>query len=478
MVAECPPRATIANESPSATISCNPCEVIAPGEVGTVGSLSMAFSANDPVANIRPVYEGAIALDGSITWSLRTTAAALVGLTTPVRIAPHGSTNSILQYDEDDPDAHLAMFGYDSSTFYIQLENTWDFNSDPSREEFDLHSSGLSIVSWGDSNLGQLIRVSTDYGRTWSPATVVDGLYTKLHALSPGIEYEWFGATLSDKFSVQVDEDTGTFYLLMPYALDSDTFDNVWGLWKSSTGAGWTLVNEWGESTYPFKYSGASLAVSNGYIYVGFAGLADGNVHVMHSSNGGVTWQESVVSDPESTSVYSIALAAHDGIAILYWALNFKDLLKVYRTVDGGANWTVSLRLDYGDNEDLYPFYPNVRASGDLFLVTLCNVSYPTPAHGAEVNVWTANGVAHDMTGADQAFLCFWLSLDAGATWDLRVSPLAKRDLLGTPLYWQQSLDASAIAGQVVTSVSLCPPEGTIVTDSPYATIQCEECVQ
>ena len=51
MVAVCPPRATMASDSPSATISCNPCEVIAPGEVGA-GQVVTSVSPCPPEGSI------------------------------------------------------------------------------------------------------------------------------------------------------------------------------------------------------------------------------------------------------------------------------------------------------------------------------------------------------------------------------------------------------------------------------------------
>jgi hypothetical protein len=386
----------------------------------------------------RPVYEGIIADDGSIDWTERFSSYGGSGLTVPLRVVNHGGSTAILQYDTD-ADYYPHMYGLDVSTFDQVMVPNYDYMDEPWKQEFDLHSSGLSIVSWGDDTVGQMIRVSTDFGRTWGDAKVIDGLFDRIPF--PDIDYAWYGA-FSQQFSVALDKSTGTFYILISYQLDDETWENVWGIWKSTTGSDWMLVKEFGYYTYPFLGWMCSLTASDGCIYAGFFDDEDYSSAIMSSTDGGASWSRSDISTADIDYLGAVSLAAHGQTAIIAVSSSFESPVHVYRTTNGGASWSESLRVEFGRTESLYPYYLVTRAVDDLFLFTFCGICYPVPIHGSEVYKWIAGGIEHNMVGEDEPYLCFWMSLDGAATWDLKISPFNKYDELGANIYWQQTLDA------------------------------------
>jgi hypothetical protein len=229
--------------------------------------------------------------------------------------------------------------------------------------------------------------------------------------------------------------------MILFYQANTITWEQIWGLYKSTNGTHWTLVKEWSEFDYAYG-SSVSMAVSNGNIYILFS---DTDVyttyHVVHSANSGATWGHTTLSNPDYNNNSGVAkIAAHDSTAIVYLTKIDTDLPIVMQSTNGGITWTETFRIDYsGYYPPAYPSYPTVRASGDLFLMMFC-LAY-SPMDGLS---WTANGETYDMSGEGEgidSYLVFWMSTDAGATWSMQTSPLIARSEDATQ-YWQQSMDA------------------------------------
>jgi hypothetical protein len=111
------------------------------------------------------------------------------------------------------------------------------------------------------------------------------------------------------------------------------------------------------------------------------------------------------------------------------------------RTSDGGANWAQTLSVDANDDLAIqYNEYAQARSTGDIFLVTCCDAGNPMNAS------WTASDGTHDITGTGESYLCFWISLDGGATWAIANGPYLKIDSEGNHTHYQQSIDVTVVA--------------------------------
>jgi len=390
----------------------------------TLDGIVFSAVAKDTAAYSLPVYEGDI-VDHDITWHFRMEPSA-VGLAYPgpLRMTPNGDLNTLLLYTGGgEPAGDLTIFGYNGSLFSNTLFPSLDAYDNSGWEEFDLHSSGLAVVLFSDINTGYHIRVSTDYGETWGAAIPIDYLYTAITS-DPFNEYTWYG-NVAKGMSVCVDDSNGTFYLLCMYTIDTDTWENVWGVYKSTNGINWDLVVEWGYYTYPFYNMPVSLAASEGHIYAAFADYDDSNTYdIMYSDDGGANWSESTITDSDiDNSLFSstIKLVAHGDIVIAYVFLNAgaTDAAILLRSTNGGATWTQVLRFDIPNDSPSVAFmgYPTMQSNGSTFAVAFCDIRYPLD--GAS---WTDSEL-HDMSGLDIPYLCFWLSKDNGETWTLEISP-------------------------------------------------------
>jgi len=374
----------------------------------------------------RPLYQGSLPSSGPITWTALATHDSGQNYPAPLRGIPYLTGSALLQYDIDTVDWDSVMFGYDGAAFTSDPVLGWEQQIDyPFWEEFDLASSGRSIVVTPTSDSGPKLKISSDRGRTWGSQIDIDYLYDLLGATDYAAQY-WY----EQSFSIQYNEADGYFYLLCSW-MDQDTYDSTWVLLKSTTGTTWDLVKSWpcDQGGYTLMYSYCSLAVSGSHIYVAFFDESSA-VYCYHSANAGSTW--AIYASPEA-NVYGISVAAHNEFAVLYMAVYASGAISravVMRTADGGTNWNQTLQVDIPVPVDSLIAQQVVRASGSVFAITWCGVHYPY-----EDAAWEgADEVVHDMSGVGDPYLCFWISIDDAETWELKTAPL------GWPDYWQLSL--------------------------------------
>lgn len=380
----------------------------------------IAFAAVNP-AKPFVVLEGDLQGDGSIVWEMKMSADTQQDdRVSPVRIIPN-----ILDYFTQDefpaPLLTVSMFESDHDVFndyqLFPTDLTYGAYEEPTWEDFDIHTSGLGVCM--TNNGPWKISVKPGLGDLWSLPMDIDFL---LALLGPG-EYEYYGQwSYSQGYSVQVDEYTGIFYILAVYA-DPTYTTYKFILIKSSNGINWSFVKEW--VLYPtYEWDCMSLAVSNNHIYICVPEQGDFRPHVFASANGGLTWTDTVVGDAFCSTG---SLAANGAIVTLYTPVyeatrTTLQYARIYRSTDSGVNWSQVLEIDLPLMPPYvaYPEFRTIRASGSKFVTAFCRICYPL--NGAS---WVGtDAVVHDMSGLDQAYLCFWLSEDNGATWSLKVSPV------------------------------------------------------
>lgn len=416
-------------------------------------TVKIAFSAAPYVADedgkfYRPASEGTGT--GPITWTERFIC-DISGSTyaAPIRVSPKGAGVGIMQYEtaaiseDEDNDA----FGYDGTgTYQDTVFDSDDWYYNPQWEEFDMNSSGKVIVFcstyWG-THKGYKLRISSDYGRTWADPIDIDYLYNLLGATKYGVSNAGYQGA-----SLQLNELTGVWYLLCQYR-DPANSHVMFALMSSATGTSWTHIKTWDATSLGYYGNVCSLAVSGDYIYAGFISTSP-NQYCHYSSDGGGTWNSHAFAVHSDVTYCPIALTAHEGSAIALIPTKISDHgtpptwtnhLIIMRTSDGGANWAQTLSVDANDDLAIqYNEYAQARSTGDIFLVTCCDAGNPMNAS------WTASDGTHDITGTGESYLCFWISLDGGATWAIANGPYLKIDSEGNHTHYQQSIDVTVVA--------------------------------
>lgn len=432
----CPPEALLATDSPYATITCEECEVYPVVEELLPGfwwqpsldvwkgddSIGIAARQWKDSTNLIRAYKGLIDGTGNITWSDQLLYSSSSTFTEPpLRLV----SEALLHYTFNDTGVYpepIRMYRRAGATSSdIEVFSAHEWQSEPGWEEFDMHTTGRVVVLSSTDDDGLKLRVSTDYGATFGAKIAIDYLYTLL-----GDEAYIYQYRYNAGYSIQVDEYTGTFYLLISWS-DIDDWFYHWLILKSTDGATWSYVYEWDNSDYRYETDLCTLAVSNGNICVGLTWSADGSPVIYCSDDSGVSFTETTFS----ASYWGPSAAACQGTLFVMMPY-FDPTAKhwhVYRTTNNGVTWTNNLQINSLGGNFLpglickgitYSGYRNIRASGDTVALTYCGGIYPND----EVEWVDPAGVHHNMAGVGETpRICFWLSRDNGLTWSLKLSP-------------------------------------------------------
>ncbi|MFN8595273.1 MAG: hypothetical protein U0559_03700 [Anaerolineae bacterium] len=297
------------------------------------------------------------------------------------------------------------------------------------------------------SNLYGAVRLSQDFGQTWSnsliPGSAHDLLYSPNFTSDHIIFASDFNAYRSaDRGLNWTQIVTGSTRLMLSpnYVADHTVFAIGTGISKSiDSGVNWTTI-----LSTPVK----SLAISPQYSvdHTLFASGEDGSRVVYRSANGGSTWL-SVTIGVSTTTIGSISLSpafSSDHIALAFGSDG------LYRSINGGDTW--SLLPDFDQQAVTAVYYaPDWSTQPDVFAIAPQGL-YRSDDGGA---TWAAiPGLAHVPIGPvvfspgwpDQPYMLIgaaqgvYRSLDRGVTWarmpGLMTLPTSALDLSADDAAW------------------------------------------
>lgn len=273
-----------------------------------------------------------------------------------------------------------------------------------------------SLDGWGVTDV-QIVRTN-DGGITWYNVTPPDVTET-----GPSVDLYVF--------------DNSHAWLQIP---DFDNYPNSGTLYRTSDGG-----ITWGSNSVPFSRAHIGfLDTNNGWVLADLgAGVGSNAVAVYQTMDGGNTWDQTFINDPNAANAGdSLPLSGLKfGLAPLnmqtawiYGTVYSSGTVYVYRTDDGGANWTqISLTLPPGaENAELgfeqMQFVSPTQAFLSMRIAS--NESqlavYATNDSG---NTWTLTrtliptGGSTDFISAEEAVIYdgsqFYVTRDAAQTWNI-----------------------------------------------------------
>lgn len=251
---------------------------------------------------------------------------------------------------------------------------------------------------------------------------------------------------------------------------DADKYPNGGFLYRTSDG-GLT----WTESTTPFSGGDMDfLDANNGWILADLGvGAGSMGISIFQTSDGGATWEQKFTNDPNlSGAGDSLPLGGlKNGLvplnlqtAWVYGVVYSPGTVYLYRTTDGGENWSpVSIELpanaenfEVGIDRDQMKF---VSATEGFMVLRMVGDSTQTAVYTTRDsgNTWTLsptlipNGGASDFLSSEEAVIYngeqFYVTRDAARTWtiippDIKFGEtFAGMDFVNTRSGWVIALD-------------------------------------
>lgn len=251
---------------------------------------------------------------------------------------------------------------------------------------------------------------------------------------------------------------------------DADKYPNGGFLYRTSDG-GLT----WTESTTPFSGGDMDfLDANNGWILADLGvGAGSMGISIFQTSDGGATWEQKFTNDPNlSGAGDSLPLGGlKNGLvplnlqtAWVYGVVYSPGTVYLYRTADGGENWSpVSIELpanaenfEVGIDRDQMKF---VSATEGFMVLRMVGDSTQTAVYTTRDsgNTWTLsptlipNGGASDFLSSEEAVIYngeqFYVTRDAARTWtiippDIKFGEtFAGMDFVNTRSGWVIALD-------------------------------------
>lgn len=288
------------------------------------------------------------------------------------------------------PSAAEARFQQDTRYEWTEFANLSDTGGDVRESEPKMVSDlfGYTHVFWSDYEVGtQAIYYARMIDGVWEgPLDVIANQYRALVASvaadSAGYLYVvWMGLD--------------RLYVSRSHHEDALTGQG----WKStilaegvSAGSGWA----------------ADMIVDDGgSLHIAYGDAVSGQVYVVHSVDGGVSWTEpksvgdvGVYSKPEGTSEVRLA---SDGKSRLYLVWNARVLPRGWPgtrlfyafSPDDGLSWSSPLLIDHADSgdyaEDRGPFFPTIFVRNG----TEVHITWSGAPMGQRWHQWSADGGAH-----------------------------------------------------------------------------------